>query len=96
MTQDAILFFSTIPKMIWSLFTSFRIPGLNFTPAVLVWGLLSFRVLVWAIMNIFSLGEGYLTEISKPSDSEFLTVSSFKDKRGEIHTRKTYTKRTRL
>lgn len=59
MSSDAILFFTTIPRLIWSLFTGFKIPGLNFTPAVLIFGLLSFRVLLWAMTNVFGLGQSF-------------------------------------
>lgn len=59
MSSDALLFFSNIPGLIWSLFTGFRIPGVNFTPATLIFGILSFRVLIWAIINVFGLGESF-------------------------------------
>lgn len=62
MTQDAILFFQTVPSMIWSMFTGFKIPGLNFTPAILIFGLLSFRVLIWAMINVFGLGQSFATK----------------------------------
>lgn len=48
-------FFSAI----WSIFTSFRIPGLNFSPAVLLFGIASFGVaikLVTGILNITTQG----------------------------------------
>lgn len=59
MSSDALLFFANIPGLIWSLFTGFKIPGVNFTPATLIFGILSFRVLIWAITNVFGLGESF-------------------------------------
>lgn len=60
MSSDALLFFAQVPQLIWSLFTGFKIPGVNFTPAVLIFGILSFRVLIWAMINVFGLGESFL------------------------------------
>lgn len=46
MSSDALLFITSFPKIIWSIFTSVKIPGLNFTPAVFFFGILTFGV-VW-------------------------------------------------
>lgn len=86
MNQDAVLFFSTVPKLIWSLFTSFKIPGLNFTPAVLIWGILSFRVLIWAMQNVFGLGMDSLSSMAPPPETTTTTNSlSWKDSLGRWH-----------
>lgn len=70
MSSDALLFFSRIPALIWSMFTGFKIPGVNFTPAVLIFGLLSFRVLIWAMINVFGLGESFLGNIAASSGKD--------------------------
>lgn len=46
MTQDFILVMQTILSQAFRLLTSFRLPGVNFTPAVLLFGLLSFGVAI--------------------------------------------------
>lgn len=64
MSSDAILFFQQVPKMIWDLMNSFDIPGLGFTPGSLIMGILSIRILIWAIGNVFSLGQNAVSDIN--------------------------------
>lgn len=52
MTEAARQFITFFPKMIWQLFTGVKIPGLNFTPAVFFFGILTFGV-VWRL--VFSI-----------------------------------------
>lgn len=70
MTQDAILFFTTIPSMIWSLFSGFKIPGVNFSPGTLIFGILSFRVLIWVMTNVLGLGQNYLTNVGRSNNKK--------------------------
>lgn len=44
MSSDAIQIITLFPSMIWQLFTGVKIPGLNFSPAVLFFGVLSFSL----------------------------------------------------
>lgn len=57
MSSDAILFFTSIPRLIFSLFTSFEIPGLGFTPATLMLGIMSIPVLKYVISSLLGIGE---------------------------------------
>lgn len=63
MTEAARQFITFFPKMIWQLFTGVKIPGLNFTPAVFFFGILTFGVvwrLVFSILHVhtfFGRGE---------------------------------------
>lgn len=71
MTSDAILFFTSIPNMIWGLMNSFDIPGLGFTPGALIMGIISFKVISWVVLNIFNLGGNFVqpVEDKKPDFS---------------------------
>lgn len=55
MSQEAIQLISVFPRMIWQLMTGFKIPGLNFTPAVFFFGVLSFGLAFRFIMGIFNI-----------------------------------------
>lgn len=55
MSSDFIEILMYFPSMIWSLLTSFRIPGLNFTPAVLIFGVLSFGLAIKFISGILEI-----------------------------------------
>lgn len=46
MTNDALLVVETLFSTIWSLFTSWYIPGTNVTPAVALFGILFFTVFI--------------------------------------------------
>lgn len=67
MSNDAILFFREVPKMIWSFMNSFNIPGLGFTPGALIMGIISFDIIIWVIRNIFTFGN---EAMSKPANYE--------------------------
>lgn len=56
MSSDAIYFFSTFPSIIFRLFTEIKIPGLGFTPATLLFGILSFYVSIFVIKNVLDIG----------------------------------------
>lgn len=56
MSQDALQYFLYVPGIIWRLFTSFNIPGLGFTPASLMFGILSVGLILYVVNNIFTVG----------------------------------------
>lgn len=56
MTSDTLLFFSSFPALIFRLFTEIKIPGLNMTPATIMFGILSFYVSVWVVRNVLDIG----------------------------------------
>lgn len=55
MTSDAIAIITYLPSMIWQLFTGFKIPGLNFTPAVFFFGILSFGLAFRFLMGVINI-----------------------------------------
>lgn len=57
MSSDALLFFSHVPQMIFDLFTSFQIPGLGFTPATFMFGMMSIPVIKFVLKSLFHIGE---------------------------------------
>lgn len=66
MNSDAILFYQNVPKMLWGLMNSFAIPGLGFTPGALIMGVISFKIIIWVVGNIFTFGSQLM---SSPGDS---------------------------
>lgn len=63
MSQDAIQIISFFPSMIWQLMTGFKIPGLNFTPAVFFFGILSFSLAFKFILGIINISTSGFTSI---------------------------------
>lgn len=61
MTQDAIQILTFFPSLIWQLFTGFKIPGLNFTPAVFFFGILSFGLAFRFLMGIINISTSGFT-----------------------------------
>lgn len=60
MSSDFIQIIQTFPALIWSLLTSFTIPGLNFTPATMMFGILSFGVAIKFVTGIIDItGHGF-------------------------------------
>ena len=57
MTSDAILFFTSVPRLIFSLFTSITIPGLGITPAILMLGIMSIPLIKFVMIHIFNIGD---------------------------------------
>lgn len=57
MTSDALLFFTSVPRIIFSLFTSITIPGLGITPAVLMLGIMSIPLIKFTMIHIFNIGD---------------------------------------
>lgn len=55
MSNDFILILRNFFSSVWSLFTSFRLPGLNFSMATLIFGVLSFFVAIKLIKGIFEI-----------------------------------------
>lgn len=55
MSNDAVQVLTLFPKIIWQLFTGFKIPGLNFTPAVFFFGVLSFSLAYRTLRSIITL-----------------------------------------
>lgn len=59
MSHDAELILGFFPQIIWKLFTGFKIPGLNFTPATFFFGILSFSLafkFITSILNVSTSG----------------------------------------
>lgn len=61
MSQDAIQIITFLPSMIWQLMTGFKIPGLNFTPAIFFFGILSFSLAFKFIMGIINISTSGFT-----------------------------------
>lgn len=61
MNQDAIQIITFLPSMIWQLMTGFKIPGLNFTPAVFFFGILSFSLAFKFIIGIINISTSGFT-----------------------------------
>lgn len=60
MSSDFLQIITYFPSIIWSILTSFRIPGINITPATMIFGIFSFGVaikFVTGIIDITSHGE---------------------------------------
>lgn len=55
MTQDFINCMTTILSQGFKLFTCFKLPGVNFTPAVLLFGILSFGVAISVVHGILTI-----------------------------------------
>lgn len=55
MTADARLFITEFPKVIWQLFTGVKIPGLNFSPAVFFFGILTFGIALKFLLSILHI-----------------------------------------
>lgn len=55
MTSDFLLCMQTALSQSFRLFTCFRLPGVNFTPAVLLFGILSFSVAISVIHGILTI-----------------------------------------
>lgn len=64
MSQDAIQIITFLPSMIWQLMTGFKIPGLNFTPAVFFFGILSFSLAFKFIMGIINISTSGFTSLA--------------------------------
>lgn len=66
MSQDFIQIITVFPSAIWSLLTSFHIPGVNFTPAVMIFGILSFGVAIKFVTGIIDItGHGFSETVSR-------------------------------
>ncbi len=60
MSQDFIQIITYFPSAIWHLFTTFTIPGINFTPATMMFGILSFGVAIKFVTGIIDItGHGF-------------------------------------
>jgi hypothetical protein len=55
MTNDALQFITYFPSLIWQLFTGFKIPGLNMTPAIFFFGVLSFSLAFKFLMGVINI-----------------------------------------
>lgn len=76
MSQDFIQILTYFPSTIWRLFTSFTIPGVNFTPATMMFGILSFGVAIKFVTGIIDItGHGN-------SDSTVHEHRAMKNKKG--------------
>lgn len=64
MSNDAIQIITMFPSMVWQLMTGFKIPGLNFTPAVFFFGILSFSLALKFIMGIINISTSGFTSYS--------------------------------
>lgn len=61
MSSDALQIITYIPSMLWQLFTGFKIPGLNFTPAVFFFGILSFGLAFRFLMGVINISTSGFT-----------------------------------
>lgn len=61
MSADAVQIITFLPSMLWQLFTGFKIPGLNFTPAVFFFGVLSFGLAFRFLMGILNISTSGFT-----------------------------------
>lgn len=77
MSNDAIQIITMFPSMVWQLMTGFKIPGLNFTPAVFFFGILSFSLALKFIMGIINISTSGFTSYSS---REARTARRYKDK----------------
>lgn len=55
MTDDALLVLKTLFQTIFSLFTSWHIPGTNVTPAVALFGILFIAILFRVLSRVLGL-----------------------------------------
>ena len=55
MTNDALLVLQTLFQTIFSLFTSWHIPGTNVTPAVALFGILFLSILFRVLSRVLGL-----------------------------------------
>lgn len=55
MTQDFINCMTTILHQGFRLFTCFKLPGVNFTPAILFFGILSFSLAISVVHGILTI-----------------------------------------
>lgn len=78
MSADAINVILIFPRMIWQLFTGFNIPGLNFTPAVFFFGILSFGLAFNFIMSIINIStSGFNNQVRRNKNIE-VTSKAFR------------------
>lgn len=61
MTNDALQFITYFPSLIWQLMTGFKIPGLNMTPAVFFFGILSFGLAFKFMMGVINISTSGFT-----------------------------------
>lgn len=55
MSNDALLFITSFPKIIWHLFADVKIPGLNFSPGIFFFGILTFGVIFKLVLSILHI-----------------------------------------
>lgn len=55
MSSEFLLILRTLPGLFWSLFTTFKLPGLNFSPAVLFFGILSFGLAMKLLKGVLQV-----------------------------------------
>lgn len=85
MSQDAIQIITFLPSMIWQLMTGFKIPGLNFTPAVFFFGILSFSLAFRFIMGIINIStSGFTAYESRERKNMDRLASKLAKKNGTI------------
>lgn len=61
MSNDAIQLITFFPSMIWQLFTGIKIPGLNMSPAVFFFGILSFGLAFRFLMGVINISTSGFT-----------------------------------
>lgn len=64
MSNDAIQLITFFPSMIWQLFTGVKIPGLNMSPAVFFFGILSFGLAFRFLMGVINISTSGFTNYS--------------------------------
>lgn len=55
MSNDLIIIYQRFFTSLWSLFTAFRIPGVNFSPAIMLFGILSFFLALKLIHGLLTM-----------------------------------------
>ena len=58
MSSDFVIILRGLFSILWSLMTSFKLPGLNFSPAVLMFGIMSFGLAIKLLSGIFTITTG--------------------------------------
>lgn len=74
MSSDALLFITEFPKIIWHLFTDVKIPGLNFSPGIFFFGILTFSVIFKFVLSILHITSFFGHPDDKPPASRIAGI----------------------
>lgn len=81
MTNEFTLAMRVILEQSWKLLTCFKLPGLNFTPAVFIWGVSSFGLALILIKGIITITSTGLTNSASAYVSKGQAIKSEKKSR---------------